>query len=678
MRAIAVLTVFSNHLFDWPSGGFIGVDVFFVLSGFFITAILIDERTTRGKLSFRNFYIRRVKRVLPSAILVLVVTVAGGYLLFPAVRAKATLLDALYAAVFAANFRFEAVGADYFQQDQPPSPVQHYWSLSIEEQFYFVWPALLVVIFAMTRQLRRNGKGWTRQWGLVGAMSLIVAASFGWAMYLSAVDPNRAYFSSLTRVWELGVGALLAIVGPWLARIPGSLRPALAYLGLAGVVVSLFVIDSTVQFPAPWVALPIWSTALVVASFHGAEVRGMFPLTNPVARYFGDTSYTLYLWHWPVIILLASLLARGPVYYVVAIALALVLTHVTYRFYEDPIRKSGWLLDAGAVGRGRMPSMKPSTWGVIGGLSAAVVVVCIVGIGHADARSAAQREIAGAGAGQVADLTQAEKTDPCFGAPAMLSSGCVLRNPDVALRPSLDEFTDDLPPQAGKCYTLSRAELLTCDFGYKGADAKRLALVGDSHATLLLPPLQQILSKNKWRLTTYTGHECAFIEPAPDGCRDTMAKTRAELLSLHYDLVLFANYNGNQNPLGYQDAWAPLVAAGIPIAVVADNPASSNEAIACLTRVTLGGDKTGECGTPRATALREPDPLVAAADLVPGTTVIDLTPFYCTVDRCPAVIGNVIVYRDTNHITATFAKTLATPLEDGLRRALETPIGGLR
>lgn len=673
MRAIAVLTVFANHLFDWPPGGFVGVDVFFVLSGFFITGILIREKTTKRKLSFQNFYVRRVKRILPSAVLVLIATVIGSYLLFPAIRAKETLVDALYAAVFAANFRFEAVGADYFQQTLPPSPLQHYWSLSIEEQFYFVWPALLVMIFVLTRQLRRSGKGWARQWVLFGAMSVIVAASFGWAMFLSADDPNRAYFSSFTRVWELGVGALVAIAGPWLVRIPSSVRPVLAYLGLAGVVASLFLIDSTVQFPAPWAALPILSTALVVGSFHGAEVRGMFPLTNPVARYFGDTSYTLYLWHWPVIILLESVIPKGPIYYCVALAVALGLTAVTYRFYENPIRKSDWLLETPATRGRRLPTLRRPVWGLIGGLGAAVIVVSISGIGYADTLSAAQKEIAGApnGQGQAIDSsTQAEKADPCFGAPAMLDRGCVLRNPDVPLQPSVDELSNDLPREAGKCYTLANAELLTCDFGYKGDDATRIALVGDSHATLLISSLRQILIANKWRLTTYTGHECAFMNPAPDGCRETMAKTEAELLAHPYDLVFFANYNSTQNAAGYQSAWEPIAAAGSRIAVLADNPESSEEAVACLTRFSLGSDRTGECGTSRAEAFRHPDGLVAAAQLVPGTTVIDLTPYYCTAERCPSIIGNVIVYRDTNHITATFAKTLAQPLEDGLRRAL--------
>jgi len=340
MRAIAVLTVFANHLFEWPAGGFVGVDIFFVLSGFFITGLLIRERAETGSLSFRNFYTRRAKRILPSAVLVLVVTVVGSYLLFPATRARETLLDSLYAAIFAANFRFEAVGADYFASGQPESPIQHYWSLSIEEQFYFVWPALLVLVFYLTRSRHRSGVRWAREFGLVGTMAAIVGLSFAAAMYLSAVDPNRAYFSTITRVWELGVGALIASAGPWIMQIPARVRPWLAYLGLSGVLASLFLIDPEVRFPAPWAALPVLSTALVVASFHGSEVHGVSILTNRVANYLGDTSYTLYLWHWPVITLLLAVTVRGPLFYGLALILSFGLTAVTYRYFENPIRHS--------------------------------------------------------------------------------------------------------------------------------------------------------------------------------------------------------------------------------------------------------------------------------------------------------------------------------------------------
>lgn len=682
MRAIAVLTVFANHLFDWPPGGFVGVDVFFVLSGFFITGILVRERTRRRKLSFQMFYIRRVKRILPSALLVLVATVIGAHYLFPAARAKETLVDALYAAVFGANIRFEAVGTDYFQENMPPSPLQHYWSLSIEEQFYFVWPALLVVIFGLTRGFRRTGQGWARQAALFTAMAGIVSVSFVWAMHLSAADPNQAYFSTFTRVWELGVGALLAIAGPWLVRIPAAGRPALAYFGLAGIAASLFIINPTVQFPAPWAALPILSTALVVASFHGVQVRGVPLLTNRVARYFGDTSYTLYLWHWPVITLLVSVLPSGPMYICAAITISLGLTAITYRFYENPIRKSAWLLDKADGSRSTFFSWGRPVWTTIGALTAAVIVVSILGIQHADKNLLVENELAGAQ--EESQLAFAsphdEKVNPCFGAPAMINPNCKLRNPDIPLAPSVDNFAKDEPRELDRCFTPKAAKLRTCSFGYEGADAKRIALVGDSKGIFLLPALQKILHSNKWNLTTYLGKACALMIPAKDECQESMGEAEKQLLAHPYDLVIFANisYGVEQQALRHQKAMQPLVAAGSRLAVVADNAVSSEEAIACLTRMSFGVDRTGECSTPRSEAFPKPDTLVAAAQAIPNTTVIDLTPYYCNADRCPAVIGDVIVHYDATHISATYSRTLWQPIEEGIQRALGAPLNAPR
>jgi peptidoglycan/LPS O-acetylase OafA/YrhL len=687
MRAIAVLTVFANHLFDWPSGGFVGVDVFFVLSGFFITGILIRERTTSRSLSFRRFYVRRVKRILPSAILVLVATVIASYVLFPAVRARETLVDALYAAVFASNYRFQAVGADYFQKDQPPSPLQHYWSLSIEEQFYFVWPFLLVLIFAVTRRRARRGSAWTRQWGLFGAMAVVVAASFGWALFLSADNPNSAYFSTLTRVWELGVGALVAIAGPWLARMPSTIRPGLAYLGLGGVLGSLFLINETVHFPAPWAALPVLSTALVVASFHGAEVRGMPFLTNPVARYFGDTSYTLYLWHWPVIILLLTVIPRGPLFYGLALAFSLGLTAVTYHYYENPIRKSNWLSDDPILQNRRLPSLGPSGWAFVGFLMVAVVVVSILGIRYSDKLTSASDDYQGmvvamsapplestplmTTASTIAPLTTPlPGNGPCFGAPAMLDGNCELRTAETALTPSIERFTKDLGTPS--CWTDKEQELKSCTYGYAGDDATRIALVGDSHASRLLVALAPYLDAMKWQLTSYVGWGCVLKNPPGSSCKVAMPETQKQLLEQPYDLVLTtASRQFGGDVADYVAAWEPIAAAGSRIAVLADNPEVSDESLACLTRPSSGGDRTGDCGMPRAQALAKQDPLATAASLVPNTKLIDLTQYYCDADRCPSVIGDVIVYRDIgSHVTATYFATLAPALVDGVRRSL--------
>lgn len=692
MRAFAVLVVFADHLFGWPSGGFVGVDVFFVLSGFFITGLLIRERTTTGSLSFREFYIRRAKRILPSAAVVLIVTVIGSFILFPTYRAKETLLDALYAAVFSANFRFEAVGADYFQKDQPPSPIQHYWSLSIEEQFYFVWPLLLVSVFAVTRNRARRGDRYIRQWGLIGTMSLVVTASFGWALYLSHADPNNAYFSSLTRVWELGVGALLAIAGPWLARIPISIRPVLAYLGLIGACGSLFLINERVQFPAPWAALPVVSTALVVVSFHGADVRGMPLLTNPIARFFGDVSYTLYLWHWPVIILALSVLPRGPQFYLVTISVAIALTAVTYYFYEAPIRRSGWL-SSGSRGSNRSRwGIGQSGWGLIGLVLVFVVVLSILGSNYSAKLTNARGEIETASlVDKVGPLTPPPLlpdpevdgaylihpfttplpgVGPCFGAPAILDAQCALLDPSQPLKPSVETFTRDLGSPT--CWTDESSPLKSCTFGYDGDGATRIALVGDSHASRILVALAPYLDSLKWRLTTYVGWGCVFKDPPGRACSTAMEETRKQLAERHYDLILTTasrKYGGI--PSEYANAWDEFISAGSRIAVLADNPEISDESLACLTRRTFGNDPIGDCGTGRAAAFARPDPLVIAAGLVPNTYVIDLTQYYCIDDRCPSVIGNVIVYRDVgSHVTATYFATLAPALVDGIRRVL--------
>lgn len=674
MRAVAVLAVFSNHLFDWPSGGFVGVDVFFVLSGFFITGLLVREQATNQHLSFQDFYVRRVKRILPSAVLVIVTTVVGAYVLFPAIRAKETLLDALYAAVFAANVRFEFVGADYFQQGQPPSPLQHYWSLSIEEQFYFVWPAALVLLFALTRRIRHGGKASAPQLALFIAMAVVVLSSFGWALLLSVSDPNAAYFSTFTRIWELGVGALVAIAGPWLARLPSAIRPGLAYVGLGGVLGSIFVINPTLQFPAPWAALPAVSTALMVASFHGAEVRNMFLLTNPVARYLGDTSYTLYLWHWPVITLLFSIISKWALFYALAIGITLVLTALTYHFYENPIRKSNWLIDVSASGANGMRMPSPSKWAALGGLSVVVILVSIIAIGYADRLAATQADVANALA--------PGRTGPCFGAPAMLNGSCVMRNTDVPLTPSVDEFANDTPGLEGSnCYRTKGEDLKSCDYGYMGPNAIRIALVGDSHAASLLPALWPILERNRWKLSIFLGTDCYLADPALAECEGPMNAAKDKLLADPYDLVLVTNWAGWQvPPERYLRAWQPIVAAGSRLAVVADNPQTSEEALACVTRVSLGRDRTAECGVSRASAFPRADSLVAAAHMFPGVTVIDLSSYYCTADRCPSVIGNVIVYRDfkagNSHSTATFASTLAPAVEKGVRGALASTAHG--
>jgi peptidoglycan/LPS O-acetylase OafA/YrhL len=218
---VAVLTVFANHLWGWPSGGFVGVDVFFVISGFLITGNLLRDAELRGTVSFRKFYWNRVRRIVPAATVVLVLTYLAATLVFLPFRSHQVGIDALFAFVFLSNWWFAYQGTDYFRAaENSVSPLQHYWSLSIEEQFYFVWPAL---IFLISLIILRKGWSHAHRMRIAGiVMGAVIVASLGWALYETATSPAWAYFNTFARVWELGVGALLACAVGLFARIPSG------------------------------------------------------------------------------------------------------------------------------------------------------------------------------------------------------------------------------------------------------------------------------------------------------------------------------------------------------------------------------------------------------------------------------------------------------------------------
>ncbi|MDH6287820.1 acyltransferase family protein [Rhodococcus opacus] len=672
MRAGAVIAVVLDHLIGWPSGGFVGVDVFFVLSGFFITGLLLRELNTTGGLSFTKFYIRRARRILPAALLVLLVTVGAGYIVFPATRAKETLVDSLWAALFAANWRFESVGTDYFQLGLPPSPVQHYWSLSIEEQFYFVWPVVLLGIFLLTAKTGLRRWGHPRRYALIGAVAATVAVSFGWSTTQSATEPTTAYFSTFTRVWELGTGAAVAIAGPALARLPRNfIRPVISYVGLAGLAASLFLITPDTQFPGPGAALPVLSTALVIAAFHSSPVYGLAPLTNRVAQYFGSTSYSLYLWHWPVIVLLAAIMPEQQIsYYVAAAVIALVLSEVSFRCFEYPIHQSRWLEPEARTSPSNKTRRRitPRGWSIIGAFIAVTLVLNLLVISITDQR---------AGVGETNETLSAGETvaeaGQCFGGPAIRNPNCPQLSPSE-LTPPIDTFAKDTQG-AFSCWRGEGEEMKSCTYGSTRPDALRLALIGDSHAATLLPGLSRRLEENNWSLATYVGYGCQWQTPAPGDCDDDMQELQSSLLtSQPYDAIVTTSgrrYGGATEAaavIAYQAAWSAISARGTKIVAVADNPTVSADVIACMTR--FGGDPF-KCGSDRSKALADEDPLFAAAAKTPGAALVDLTDSYCTADRCPAVVGNVIVYRDTaGHVTATFAETLAPKLVEQIRAAL--------
>jgi len=322
LRAVAVLLVVLDHGgVPFLQGGYVGVDVFFVLSGYLITGLLLRQAGRDGRIRLSDFYVRRARRILPAAVLTLVVTDLAAHQLLNLVRAREAVGDSVWAAFFMANVHFARAGSDYFAQGQPPSPVQHYWTLAVEEQFYLVWPIVLAGVLAVPFLRRR----------LLWIVLAAAAGSLAWSIHSTATDATYAYFSTVTRAWELALGAALAIAAP-------RLRGAAAWLGLACICIAAVAFSSSTPFPGYAALLPTIGAALVIAAAPGSGSR---LLSLAPFRYVGDRSYAFYLWHWPVLVIAAEYVGHD---LSTAVRLGLLagafgLSILSYAFFENPIRQ---------------------------------------------------------------------------------------------------------------------------------------------------------------------------------------------------------------------------------------------------------------------------------------------------------------------------------------------------
>ena len=344
LRAVAVLLVVLAHAgVGLTAGGFVGVDVFFVLSGFLITGLLLAEARKRGSVSLLEFYVRRSRRILPAAALTLLVTDVAAFFALNFVRAGDGVRDSLYAAGFASNFRFAARGVDYFAEGDPPSPFLHYWSLSVEEQFYVVWPLLLsLALFGVAVRARRR-PATLRERRLLAVVLVLATASLAWSVRLTATAPTGAYFSPFTRAWELGMGATLAVAASSLARAPSAAKVILGWAGLAAIAVAAVAFSEGTPFPGAAALVPTVGTALAIVAGMGAETPRLAVARLLALRpmlVVGDRSYAFYLWHWPALVLADAYAGRQlPVSGKLAVvAGAFVLSCVSYALVENPIR----------------------------------------------------------------------------------------------------------------------------------------------------------------------------------------------------------------------------------------------------------------------------------------------------------------------------------------------------
>ena len=326
------LKLFSQAL-SWVPGGYLGVDVFFVISGFLITGLLVREAEESGRIHFGRFYARRARRILPAATITLLVTLIASLVILPAARAEAVSVDALWAALFNADIHFANTGIDYMGVATAPSPVLHFWSLNDEEKFYLVWPVLLLAATLIARRILRTPLRGTL---FVALLALAVPSLLG-SQYLVATGDTSAYFLALSRAFEIAAGGLLAIAMPLVLRASTTARAAGAIVGFGVIVVCMATQSTLTPFPGVNALPVVLGTVLVLAGHESGLVARL--LSTRVPRWFGRISFSLYLWHWPVFVLGAALTAGGlltPRQTLFAMALSILLGWISYRLIEQP------------------------------------------------------------------------------------------------------------------------------------------------------------------------------------------------------------------------------------------------------------------------------------------------------------------------------------------------------
>lgn len=702
LRAIAVGSVVFDHLFHWPSGGFIGVDVFFVVSGFLITGVLLREFSKTGRISFTNFYRRRIRRILPAAILTLCVTVVASMFLLNAARAKSVALDAVSALFSVVNWRFAFVGADYFQAGGAVSPLQHFWSLAVEEQFYFVWPLLLFVVIVCVSRLARNQPGrFALTMRAVGVtLALIIVASFGWALFETANVPTIAYFSTLSRAWELAVGALIAVVAGRLTSIPPSIRTALAYIGLAGIASSLFVISTTSMFPAPWALLPVASTALVIVSGIGEEARFVPILSNRVTRYVGDISYSLYLWHFPIIILVAAVVpSPSKAHAALAIILMFVFAIASFHLVERPVNQSPLLerfanrderRDAFALWwRPRSVNFRVGVaLFLIAGILSSVGVVGVVRFKAAAAEASQPTE---------------EVPTAFLATPGLSDTRADLASEMVdalntrswpALSPAPANIQVDGSPieDASGCGHTVVTDPKSCAFGDPSLPS--MVVFGDSTGITLLPTVRAAYG-NKYFIRGLTMASCPVIDldvvqdsvERSTDCSRHRADSLLEIERLAPDVVLVINNyewaaterlksRASGAAIGLE--WAQAAASTSAklaklskMVVFVTPPPEGKIVVDCATTVSVPNDCVSTIPETWRTGLAAEQTIESAI-----VHVFDTSEWFCGQSgRCPIFVGHTILRRDYVHTTRQWAEKVAPLFKEYIDPLLATTVG---
>jgi len=686
LRAIAVFLVIAYHVgLGLFGGGFVGVDVFFVISGYVITRQLYKEVGRSGRVSLVGFYARRAKRLLPAAALVLTGSAVMTWLFLPKIRWQNDGGDIFSSAFYFINWHLIGRSVNYLAEDEPPSIVQHFWSLAIEEQFYLVWPLVILGALWFAGRFRSH-----RGLSLVGGLAVIAVPSFLYNLYLTDHNPARSYFDTGVRMWEFAIGAVVALLAARLNKMPAALGLLISWGGLAMLLASGVLYTDSMTWPGAPALLPTVGAGLLIAGGAAAGPAGPVSIlgTRPML-FLGHLSYSLYLWHWPLIIVAQD--HYGTEHLSTKVALALVVlpivpAYLTYRLGENPFRYSKLMSTnkrfAYSVG------LNASLIGAVAGLALIA--------GFAQAGGSATRNVQNTpGAGSLANASSQKIPDTQL--PGHENYNAIYPNPLQAPK--------DVPAlyNSGCQADVPTVKPPVCRYGSANARTT-IAVVGDSKAAQWVPAFQVLAKKHDWQILTYTKSACAFAtitttisgkmvgQPSKTSvpyqtCRDWTDNVIQELTTkVKPDFVVTASERGS-GIIGTKDGkpqtskpafvdalantWTTLEKAGIKVISLADTPQTGMQVYSCVSEHEK--NYFSKCTFDRAKGerLSGADEQKAAAKKA-GVPFIDMVDFICpTVYKgaCPPVIGNVMIYRQGSHITKTYIETMQEQLYTELRRA---------
>nr|WP_242660981.1 acyltransferase family protein [Mycobacterium alsense] len=695
LRAIAVVAVVLFHA-DMPvvGGGFVGVDVFFVISGFLITGLLWREASVSGTVRLARFYGARARRLLPASATVGLVIMLGSAALLPALQSRPIIGDGIASALYVSNYRFVLQGVEYLATNLPPSPFEHYWSLGVEEQFYLVWPALIIATAWLIRRARRRaGAASASERPYLVVLALVAAVSFALSLVVTRLAPPVAFFSLPTRAWELAIGGLVALsAGQW-RRLAPLFAAIAGWGGLVLILLACLRLSRSTPYPGTAALVPVLGAALVIGAGCALSDQGVGRVlaVRPM-RAIGRVSYSWYLWHWPVVLVAMSTPAwsKHPLGLgTVAILFSLGLAALTLRFVENPLRFAGPVRRSAARSLG------------VGGAATAIAVCVGVAllvavptpVGHGPAAPALTISATPPPTGSDAGAYDAAMKNAFAQVQALVAASADLKAVPSNLTPPLADATKSALGGSKACLRdLLQIDHPRCATG-DTALSTTVALIGDSNAAMWEPAFEEVAAQRHWRLETLTKGYCPWLdlpisiplfgreytecERWREQILDRLRAERPRLVVIGMMRRYGSHYGWASGFTSYDPAWIAsltrqvrqLREIGTQVLVVGPIPDPQSVVPICLS-VHL--DDASACSPPTSKAVNQPGIAAeSAATKAGGGQYADLTELFCTPDRCPAIVGNTLVYRDQNHVTIEYGRQLAPVIGALVDRALD-------